>query len=477
MRRFWVTPGREFEKQFKMQDALRTSETRLNTAQAIAHLGSGEMDLLTNPMTWSDEVYRLLGLMPQESTASCKQFFKAVHPEDRVAVEAAYTNALKQASPRFEIEHRIIRRDTGEIRYIHERGENIKDASGKIVQTIGTLQDITERKWAEAALVQAREEAEAGSRAKSAFLSTMSHEIRTPMNAVLGFSQLALSCAVDEKQKEYLALVQSSGRNLVRLLDDILDLSMIEANKMSLTCVPFSIQSLLEPVFQTFQVEAQTKDLILTINVSPDVPSLLHGDPHRLRQVLFNLIGNTIKFTDKGSVRVGVECERSETVHESMILLRLSVQDTGLGIPVDIQDVIFQPLTQGDGSSTRKYGGSGMGLTIAKRLVELMGGRIWVKSEAGKGSHFFFTALFQMPRDAPVNAANPLLMARQKPQRQGLRILVVDDDSMSSLLAVALVEEMGHTCHAVNTGEAALIALGNNDYDVVPFYAHFISDF
>jgi PAS domain S-box-containing protein len=268
----------------------------------------------------------------------------------------------------------------------------LRDAAGNIIGLVGVGRDISERKAYLAELQEAKDAAESASRLKSEFLANMSHEIRTPMNAIIGMSALALDTPDAEEQKEYLLDVMSSAESLLSLLNDILDLSKIEAGRMEMDPVAASIPKVLEEAVRFLQPAATQKGLALVLGRSPDIPEQLLADPLRLRQVLLNLLGNAIKFTQKGSITVEARLDSEE---ENSVRLRFWVQDTGPGIPADKQKLIFEAFSQADGSITRKHGGTGLGLTISSKLVKMMDGRIWVESEPGLGSTFYFTARFQ----------------------------------------------------------------------------------
>ena len=344
---------------------------------------------------------------------------------------------------------------------------------GVLAQAINRMTDnLTEASGLERLVEERTAELQTASRVKSQFLANMSHEIRTPMHGIIGLTQLVLDRELDEAQRDYLGMVKGSAESLLALLNDILDISRIEADKLQLEPIAFNLRERLSGVAAGLGLQANEKGLELSCEIAPDVPDTLIADPQRIEQVLINLVGNAIKFTERGSVAI-----RADMIHEpgGASLLHFAVQDTGIGIPPEQQTAIFEAFTQADGSTTRRFGGSGLGLTISKELVTLAGGRLWVESEPGAGSTFHFTVRCGLLPDiatariasAPGEPKPVELQPAPPGGRRALRVLLAEDNIVSQRLGAALLEQRGHQVVVVPNGKEAVAAYGSQPFDVI----------
>ncbi|OAN50555.1 PAS domain S-box protein [Magnetospirillum moscoviense] len=394
------------------------------------------------------------------------EWYSRITAADPAVAEATglhYADAVAGKVPRYDTTYCYKRPMDGQIAWIRAIGNVVRDGNGNPLFMYGVSQDVTEIKQAEAAVLRAKEIAEEATKAKSDFLANMSHEIRTPMNAIIGMSHLALQTKLDKKQRNYIEKVHRSGENLLGIINDILDFSKIEAGKMSMEAIDFHLEDVMDNLAGLVGLKAEDKGLELLFNIAPNIPTALVGDPLRLGQVLINLGNNAVKFTDKGEIIVGAEMVNRA---DDRVTLHFWVHDSGIGMTPEQCGKMFQSFSQADSSTTRKYGGTGLGLAISKNLVEMMNGRIWVESEAGKGSTFHFEVhLGVQSQPAPRRTFRP-------DELKGLRVLVVDDNASAREILSVMAKGFGLEVDAAWDGRQALdmIAAANKrelTYDLI----------
>jgi PAS domain S-box-containing protein len=345
----------------------------------------------------------------------------------------------------------------GEERWIADTSVEIRDEQGNSVGSIGLLQDITDRKRTEEILRQAKESAETAARTKAEFLANMSHEIRTPLNAIIGMTSLLLDTALVAEQRDFTETIRASGNSLLTLINDVLDFSKIEFGKLDLELAPFDLIASIEEILDLFAAHAYQKELELTYSITPQTPTLIMGDPSRLRQIFTNLVGNAVKFTAQGAVTIAVDSVREDD-HD---IIHFAVQDTGIGIHEEDRSHLFQSFSQVDASTTRRYGGTGLGLAISRRLAEMMGGTMWMESEIGKGSTFHFT-IQASPADV-----SPMPESATFVPLVGKRVLVVDDHPAGRAMLAHLLRAWQMIPILVDSGAAALQRLNSGElYDI-----------
>lgn len=444
----------------RRESALVLARERLGLALRAADAGLWDWDLTTGELTWSDQIFTLFGLDPAIDRAGFDAWRGALHPEDRALAEDRVRDAIQKQAP-LDTQYRIVL-PSGEVRWIGAKGDVRYDAQGQCVGLSGICIDITQRRQDEIELQRHREHledvvaertaelalakaaAEEANRAKSAFLANMSHEIRTPMNAIIGLTHLMARDNRDALQQERLRKIDGAARHLLQVINDILDLSKIEAGKLVLEDVEFARDDVLRRAFEMVNDAASEKGLELILDTD-HLPDRLQGDPTHLAQALINLLANAVKFTDRGWVRL-----RGELLAEAgeRLQLRFEVRDTGIGIAPQRQSSLFKPFQQADGSTTRRYGGTGLGLALTSRLALLMGGEFGVESEPGVGSCFWFTVW--------VGRAAEAMDQQARRSMRGLSALLVDDLPESLSVIEARLEMLGLEVDACASGGEAL---------------------
>ena len=413
---------------------------------------------------------QLLGYAQEQFDDSIVHWQRQVHPDDARELQRRMAAQASGGERYFQCECRL-RASDGQWRWFLVRGAAVaRDAHGEPTRLLILQRDIGEAKAAEAALVAAKEQAEAANQARGAFLANMSHEIRTPMNGIIGMTELALDTELDAEQRHYLKTVKSSAEALLNIVNEILDFSKIEAGKVQVETLPFAVHDVLLDAARMLAVDAHRKGLELIVDVRPEVPVRVIGDPTRLRQVVINLLGNAVKFTERGEVAliVDVAGQSKRSLH-----LHCTVRDTGIGVPLDKQQAIFEAFSQADASTTRRFGGTGLGLAISARLVQLMDGHIWLESAPGQGSTFHFTVCVGIATEARPAAANG-------DRYRGRRALVVESNPTASAVLCELLGRLGIEAATVANGANALAALGRTraldfPYDYLFADAHMAS--
>jgi len=445
----------------KTERKLKRTTQNLAEAQKLARLGSWEYeisDLETG--YWSDETYKLLGINPEEHPyPSLHILVKAFEPQEQKRLQEAIEQVIEQHG-HCETECSL-NLDEQQL-WLLMRVRAMPNEYGVFDRIVGTLLDITDRKNSEEQLHKARKAAEEAALAKSEFLSNMSHEIRTPMNAIMGLTELLLKEDLPPKVGENLKLIQYSADNLLVIINDVLDYSKIEAGKITLEQIDFSLRQVMQNLVDTLQFKAESKGITLLASIDENLPPRLQGDPYRINQIILNLLSNAIKFTAQGTVTLQAKLV---TTRPNDAEIEISVQDTGIGIPADKLDTIFESFSQAQSSTTRTHGGTGLGLPITKRLIEMQGGQIQVDSEPGRGSTFSFNLVFPLGKSTGSESSNK--SHPDKISLLGVKILVAEDNPVNQMLIRQILQNWGVETTLADDGYQVLEEAQAENYDLI----------
>ncbi|MFH1912847.1 MAG: response regulator [Pseudomonadota bacterium] len=443
---------------------IRESEARFRQLVETIHEVYWISDLEDDRVIYVSPAYETMWDRTRQSLKdNPESFFQAIRPDHRLAVIEAF-NSLRLEGIEVNEEFLIVLPD-GRERWIRAKAFPIHDDQGVRIRLAGMAEDITERKATQHDLLEAKQAAEAASQSKTEFLTNISHELRTPLSGILGMLQLTRESRLTREQAEYIDTAISSSKLLLNVINDILNIAQIEAGKLTLNNQPFTTHEVLNTIYSFFKHNAKSKGLELTIETESEFPAVLVGDEVRIRQILFNLVGNSVKFTDQGHIRVwaGTLPRRRGDGTVDMLLM---VEDTGIGIPPDKLDYVFESFTQVDGTYTRQYQGTGLGLGIVRSLVRSMHGSIAIDSEAGSGTTMYVTLRLGLPAQKAMPRSRRVA-AHNKPERTGLTILLVEDDRINQMAISRMLEKLGHSITCADNGRAALDLLKTSRFDVI----------
>ena len=437
------------------------NEERLKMALSLADLHVFELDY-TRRELFKAGAEDTFFMRPQTYEDLYRDISVTIDPRDRPMVSELWRRHTELGEP-YRAQYRIDRSDGKEV-WVEGTADLHTDEHGSPLRLVGAIQNVTERKRAEQAMLRAKDDAEAANVAKSTFLATMSHEIRTPLNGVLGMAQVMAAEALSPVQRERVQIIQKSGETLLAILNDVLDLSKIEAGKLELETAPFDAAELARGAHGAFCGVAEQKDLRFDLTVEPGARGVYLGDGTRVRQILYNLVSNALKFTEAGQVCV--------TIAAAAPGLTIKVQDTGIGIPADRLDQLFEKFEQADASTTRRFGGTGLGLSICRDLVRLMGGSVTVESEPGRGT--CFTAVLPLPRlsDEAATVEHEAQAAHQPVDAGSLRVLAAEDNTVNQLVLRTMLQQAGIEPTIVGDGRAAVEAWETSGWDIILMDVH-----
>lgn len=448
----------------KNLEIIEENNERYNTISKATNDILWDWNLVTDKVSWTGQ--GLKNYLPDntnEKDIPHNFWVSGLHAEEKQKIVDSLHKVIATGDTSWQSDHRFLRKD-GTYAYMNTRGYISKNDAKKPVRMIGSMQDITERKNAELEILKAKLEADEARKTQEQFLANMSHEIRTPMNGIIGMTQLIAGTQLTEEQKEYVETIKESASNLLFIINDILDIAKIVAGKILIEEVDYVFKDVVKNSIKITQFRAESKGVLLTSEIDKNIYPVLTGDPVRLNQILINLIGNAIKFTEKGEVKVKVKMLEND---QSKVKLEFAIEDTGIGIPEDKLDSIFESFTQASSATTRKYGGTGLGLAITKQLIELQGGTISVVSKSGVGSTFSFSLIIKKSNVEIVATKDVTDNNKLSHPFSDVKILLVEDNLINQKVASYTLKKQGAVVEIANHGKEAIIMLRKKKYDII----------
>ncbi|MFV5685253.1 response regulator [Flavobacterium sp. GB2R13] len=446
----------------KTELELKINANRLFEAQKLAKIGSWEINLNDGEVFFSEEVFNIFEI-DKNTTTSIALMKSCLIKSDDIELFESNLSYVKESNSEVQFSHSLLGKK-GTVKYINEFIKCLNDEHNEPFKILGTIQDISDQKRIEKELIKAKDIAEQSVRVKEQFLTNMSHEIRTPMNGIIGFARILENTNLDDNQKQSVEAIKRASKNLLVIINDILDFSKIDADKMTFEDVNFSLSKTINAVIELLSPISNEKKVKLLCEIDPEINNFLIGDPTRLSQILINLVGNALKFTEKGYVELIVSQEKES---ESVSLLRFTVVDTGIGIPKDKIDSIFDSFNQASNETTRKFGGTGLGLTITRKLIELQGGIISVISEVAKGSEFSFSLQYRKAQKGSIETVKIVKEQLSSNFLKDIKILLVEDNELNQLLAIKVFEKWEKEIDIADNGKIAIDKIEKNDYDII----------